>query len=464
MNRSDGHASHAGHVATADRGRLAPRSQFKILCGGEAHVAGAGAELSNAATALERLWPHGNHHLVDCQSAWQRTLSGSKPVSIGRPIANTEIYILDGIGTGADRRARRTLYRRRRAWLAAIAIAGVDRREVRPPSVQFRPEARLYRTGDQARWLADGTLEFLGRIDHQIKIRGYRIELGEIESVLAPSSGRGRSGRRAARRFAGRTPAGGLFLAPRRPSGRYRGAAPAVAGASARLHGPGPVRAARRAAAHAQRQARSPSTSRPDATLIETIGRIRAAGNRHRTITGRMWCEVLELDRVGRHEQFFELGGHSLLATQLVSRIRALWEVELPLRHDLRVPHAVRSGPANRCRLQPVDGKRVARWLRWCRSIARRSAAVVCAATLVVPRPDEPGNPFYNLTHGAATGRSARCGDLEQSLNEVLRHEGLRTVFVQHDGQVEQRIQPAERMPLVCVDLRHLDRAGAIVN
>ncbi len=108
------------------------------------------------------------------------------PIPIGRPIANTRLYVLEPIARARpDRRRGRAVHRRRRggAGLPSVGPALTAERFV-PDPFGTEPGARLYRTGDLARWRPDGQLEFLGRADHQVKIRGYRIELGEVESAL----------------------------------------------------------------------------------------------------------------------------------------------------------------------------------------------------------------------------------------------------------------------------------------
>ena len=189
--------------------------------------------------------------------------------------------------------------------------------------------ARLYRTGDLTRLLADGRIEYLGRIDQQVKIRGYRVEPGEIEAALtelpeireaAVRPRRGASGVTSLAAYVvavGEAPdwtsvrerlrdwlpdymVPGLLLAldalPLTTSGKIDGRALAALSAAA----PGPSR-------------------RPPVTSTE---RALAA----------VWSELLEFDEIGRDDDFFELGGHSLLATQVISRIRLDFGVELPLR------------------------------------------------------------------------------------------------------------------------------------
>jgi amino acid adenylation domain-containing protein len=161
----------------------AGRPDLKILCGGEA----LSRELADRLLASGReVWNMYGPTETTIWSTIARVESGDGPVSIGRPIANTEVYVLDAalrpvpVGVPGE---------------LCIGGAGVARgylgraeltaaRFVADP-FSGRAGARLYRTGDLARFRADGRLECLGRIDHQVKIRGFRVELGEIESVLA---------------------------------------------------------------------------------------------------------------------------------------------------------------------------------------------------------------------------------------------------------------------------------------
>jgi hypothetical protein len=258
---------------------------------------------------------------------------------IGRPIANTRTVILDSHLQPVPAGVPGELY---------IGGEGVVRGYLRRPDLtaeRFVPDpygarrgARMYRTGDLTRYRADGTVEYLGRLDHQVKVRGFRIELGEIELVLeshpdvvqavvaARPDAQGslvlvafvvaRAGARLAaaevRSFVGaRLPeymVPGLVVElerlPLTPNGKVdRGALPEV--------GPGSAAGGREYVA-------------PRTTIEEMMA--------------NLWGEVLRVERVGVHDNFFELGGHSLLATLLISRMRAAFSIEVPLRSIFESP------------------------------------------------------------------------------------------------------------------------------
>jgi non-ribosomal peptide synthetase component F len=252
-------------------------------------------------------------------------------IAIGRPIANTRIYVLDAhanpvpigvageIYAGGDGLAR--------GYLNAPELTA--QKFVADPFVADGA-ARLYRTGDLGRFRADGNLEFLGRVDDQVKIRGVRIEIGEIENALrghpavqavtavvsgadgderllafvVPAGHRPESGE--LRRFAANTlpeylvPASFVFLdaMPMTPSGKVD-------------------RRALRALAPAPTAAPTGYVS-PRTPTQEALAAIMA--------------EVLHVERMGIHDDFFDRGGHSLLAVQVLARVRKAFNVELPLR------------------------------------------------------------------------------------------------------------------------------------
>ncbi|MEP6919318.1 MAG: amino acid adenylation domain-containing protein, partial [Acidobacteriota bacterium] len=158
------------------------RPRLKILCGGESLP----RDLADALLARGAgVWNLYGPTETTIWSTIDRVAAGPEPVSIGRPIANTRVYIVDGHFQPAPAGIRGELF---------IAGDGLARGYLNRPDLtaerfvpdpfSIDPTARMYRTGDQARYWPDGRIEWLGRADHQVKVRGFRIELGEIESTL----------------------------------------------------------------------------------------------------------------------------------------------------------------------------------------------------------------------------------------------------------------------------------------
>jgi natural product biosynthesis luciferase-like monooxygenase protein/amino acid adenylation domain-containing protein len=257
-------------------------------------------------------------------------------IPIGRPIANTQIYVLDErlevvpIGSTGE------LY---------IAGAGLARGYLHRADLTAErfvanpfgsPGERMYRTGDLARWRADGELEFLGRVDHQVKVRGFRIELGEIEAALL--SCRGVSQAVALARADG---GGELRLVIYVTASPER--APEVA--ELRLHLKQALPDYMLPSAYVildefpltlngkiDRKALPAPEGR--ASAVEYV----AARNPTEEMLAAIWAEVLSLGRIGIHDNFFEMGGHSLLAMRIVSLVRNRMGLEMPLRLLFEAP------------------------------------------------------------------------------------------------------------------------------
>jgi amino acid adenylation domain-containing protein len=382
---------------------------------------------------------------------------------IGRPIANTRVYLVDQAGTLVPEGVPGELF---------LAGEGLARGYLGRPeltSEKFVPDpfgapgARLYRTGDLARWRPGGRLEYLGRIDHQVKVRGFRIELGEIEAALA------------------RHPAvAEAVVLARDDEGRGKVLVAFL------VRREGMETADLRPTALRQHLKRTLPEHMVPGAYVElpalpltpngkvdrrTLGRLRFdAGPRAgrgavapRTPTeellAALWCEVLGRERVGVHDSFFELGGHSLLATRLVSRVRATFGRDLPLARLFEAPTVAE----------------VARLLDEARGGVARSAPI-----LPVPRTGDLPLSFAQerlwfldrIQPGAAYSvplalrlrgalDPARLGAAFGAI--VARQEVLRTVFIERDGEAAQRIQaPPESWPLPVVDLSGLEGAEAL--
>jgi amino acid adenylation domain-containing protein len=261
-------------------------------------------------------------------------------VPIGRPIANTEVYVLNSRGQLAPPGTPGELF---------IGGAGVAAGYLNQPEQTARSfvadafaadqTARLYRTGDRVRYRADGNLEFLGRVDRQVKIRGFRVELGEIEAILqrhptvrqsAVIAGT-ESGGADARLIAYVVPeAEGTatveqlrtFLQEQLPA--YMVPAVFVLLPSLPLTPNGKID---------HRALPDPDKQRLTGTKVRVAPR-----NDVEEKLAAIWKEVLGMEQIGVTDDFFELGGHSLLATQVISRVRRVFELQLPLRSIFETP------------------------------------------------------------------------------------------------------------------------------
>ncbi len=254
---------------------------------------------------------------------------------IGRPIANTRLYIVDpfmapcpvgvsgelcvaGVGVGRG-------YLNDPAHTAEVFV---------PDPFSSAPGSRLYRTGDRARYGSDGIIEYLGRLDEQVKLRGFRIEPGEVEARLRAHP-KVREAVVVVREDGGEKRLVGYVVAARPPLDaealrahlkaslpEYMVPAAFVSLERLPLTANGKVD---RRALPAPALAACPDDYVPPRTPTEEV------------LCG-IWAEMLRLERVGIHDNFFELGGHSLLATQVISRVRQIFQMDPPLRVVFETP------------------------------------------------------------------------------------------------------------------------------
>jgi len=255
-----------------------------------------------------------------------------KRPSVGRPISNTQIYILDRAGSPAPIGVPGELH----IGGAGLARGYLGREELTAEKFIADPfsgkrDARLYRTGDQARWLSDGTIEFIGRLDHQIKIRGYRIEPGDIEAalekhplikeacVIAHEFGPADK-RLVAYLAAGQAQAPGIseiraFLAAKLPE--YMIPSSFVALETLPLNANGKV----------DRKA----LPLPEATRPELNAAYLAPESGTEKVIAALWREVLHLDKVGIRDNFFDLGGNSVMIVRIHHRLKQHLGRDFPL-------------------------------------------------------------------------------------------------------------------------------------
>ncbi|ARU62078.1 hypothetical protein CBW65_14470 [Tumebacillus avium] len=380
-------------------------------------------------------------------STWSLT-QAKQPVTIGRAIAGTQHFVLDGqmrpvpIGVAGE------LYLGG-AGLARGYLHRPDLTEERFPASPFAVGERLYRTGDLVRWLADGTLDYLGRLDHQVKIRGYRIEIGEVEETLLRHeavletvviAGDDRAGSKrliAYAALAKEAAAGDLraFLKESLPDYMV----PSLFVLLEELpHTPNGKIDRKR-------------LPEPDFALMRAEEGHVDPRNEAEAALAALFAEVLGLERAGVHDNFFDCGGHSLLATQLISRIRALLDVELPLRICFEAPTVA--------------------------ELAEHLAGAVHSRQEAIPRASregsrplsftqqrlwfmhrlQPNNPMYNLPTLLRLRGDLQLQALEAALGEIVcRHETLRTVFVGQEDGVVQVIGEPKPQRVTLLDLTRL--------
>jgi amino acid adenylation domain-containing protein len=259
-------------------------------------------------------------------------------VPIGRPLSNSRLYVLDTHRQPVAAGVSGELY----IGGECLARGYLNRPEL--TAERFIPDpfsavegARLYRTGDVVRWVADGAVEFVGRADHQVKVRGFRVELGEVEAALNAQVGVNDS----------------LVVMREDTPGDKRLVAYVVAREGESIE---PMELRR------ELKERLPDYMIPQSFVILAAWPLTPNGKVDRRalpapehsgavgesfvapqtpieeVIAGIWCEVLKVEQIGVHDDFFELGGHSLLATQVVSRVRESLQVEVALRSIFESP------------------------------------------------------------------------------------------------------------------------------
>ncbi|MBS0178290.1 MAG: amino acid adenylation domain-containing protein [Nitrospira sp.] len=375
-------------------------------------------------------------------------------VSIGRPIAGVRIYLLDTLMRPVSIGMLGELY---------IAGQGLARAYHNRPDMtaeKFIPDpfcveagGRLYRTGDLARYRTDGNIEFAGRRDQQVKIRGYRIELGEIEARILEHP----------------KVQDAVVLAREGTLGDML----VVAYVVQREGGQGTT------ALREFLKERLPEYMMPSATVLlprfpltpngkidrnvlpmpDVVGQLAHQYVAPRTPTEELlagiWAEVLQVARVGGHDNFFDLGGHSLLATQAMARLRDVFRIDLPMRVlfesatvselALAVDAARGSDPGEQA--PPLVA--IPRTGPLPLSFAQQRLWVLAQL--------DPDSTAYHIPIALRVRGELDLAALEQSVHELVRrHEALRTKFQRLNGVPMQVIGQAQPVSIPVIDLQHL--------
>jgi len=311
--------------------------QLKILCGGESLPRDLAKELL---PRCAELWNMYGPTETTIWSTVHRVTSADGSIPIGHPIANTQTFVLDAYRNLVPAGSVGELY----IGGAGLARGYMGRPELTqerfiasPFSQNAEEGARLYRTGDIARWLPGGILECQGRIDNQVKVRGFRIELGEIEAVLSLHPAIRQCAAVAREDRPGNTQLVAYFEA-------NAGQKPNIAELRASLEKslpaymiPSVFVPMDKLPLTSNGKIDRKSLPAPEQSSVVRSEFVAPEDPSEQMLAG-IWSKLLKVDRVGRTDNFFELGGHSLLAVRLVSEIEKLTKVRLPLAVLLQAP------------------------------------------------------------------------------------------------------------------------------
>ena len=434
-------------------------------------ILGGEASLSEWVESLQRLAPGCtilNHYgpteatvgVLTYRMEENQRFPRTSTLPLGRPLANVQIYLLDQHLQPVPLGVQGELYiggaNLARGYLNRPALTA---EQFIPHPFSDAPGARLYKTGDLARYLPDGNIEFLGRSDYQVKIRGYRVELGEVEAalgqhpairqaVVCTQEDLQENKRIVAYVVLSKEIAFSLhtlrsFLHTKLPD--YMVPAAFIVLDALPLTPNGKI----------DRQA----LSAPDQTRPSLGEAFVAPRTPIEELLAGIWAHVLGVESVGLHDNFFALGGHSLLAMKVVSRLRQVFQVDVSLRalfdapmvaslarHVEEVRQAVQRTP-----IPPLH------------TVSRKGEVPLTMIQEHLWDLDRllPGAPFSNMPYAARLIGPLNVTALEQSCNAIIqRHETLRTTFTTSAGQPVQVIAPTLHVPLEIDDLRALPEAA----
>ena len=383
---------------------------------------------------------------------------------IGRPVDNTQAYVVDGAGAVVAVGVEGEI------WLGGEGLARGYFGRAAQTAERFIPDAlsgvaggRLYRTGDVGRYRASGELEYVGRADQQVKVRGYRIELGEIEAVLKhhPAVAEAAVVVRAAR--SGEPEIVGYLV--------WQGGATGDIGELRRYlreQVPGYMVPAQLVVLAELPQTPNgkldrralPAPPLPGAAATEvTQARARTPVEE---VLREIWCEVLGVDQLSVEANFFDLGGHSLLATQVMSRAEKVFGVRLELRQLFEQPtvrglgHEIERRQQERHRVQGTEREAV--------ELKRRERVASEAVPLSYGQQRlwfldrlVPNSPVYNVPRAVRLRGPLAVPALHAALNEIARrHATLRTRFADSASEPRQVVAAPRPLSLPLVDLSGL--------
>lgn len=394
--------------------------------------------------------------VVGCVVFEAHQWKGKGSVPIGRAIPNTSVYVLDPFLQPVPVGVYGELY---------ISGTGVARGYLNRPDLtaeRFLPDPfstlpgrRMYKTGDLVRYLHDGQMEFIGRMDTQIKIRGYRIELGEIEALLLEYPAvadavvivrEDHPGEQRITAYLVENKEQPLsiadlknFLKQHLPEYMIPSAYVPLETLPLTNHG------------KIDRKA----LPKPDISSIKPEAEYTAPAGEAEKQMAAIWSELLHVEPIGIHDNFFEIGGHSLLATRLMSLIYDQFNVELPLRTLFESPTIA----TLLLQIEKAQQQGATRSLPPLVPIPRDKDLPLSFAQQRLWFLDQlmPNSAFYNIPAAVRLHGPLNIPVLKQAINEIVRrHEVLRTIFKAVNGLPRQVVRPDLEIELPFTDLSSL--------
>ncbi len=430
---------------------------LKILCGGEALNLSLARKLLDKSAWLFNLYGPTETTIWSCIC---RVAPQDKLITIGRPIANTQTYVLDAhfqpLPVGVNGELFISGHGLARGYLNQPDLTA-DR--FIPNPFSSSPGSRMYRSGDIARLLPDSNLLFLGRADHQVKIRGFRIELAEVEAAIrlhhlvsdcavvsSSSPGPDSTSNRLLAYVVSDIPAHLLstslreWLKLKLPDFMLPSLFIPIPGLPLTTNG------------KLDRKALPPPESSGSASQLG----FQPARTPVEQQLVSIWSDVLGVASPGINDNFFDLGGHSLLATQLISRLRLVFNLDLDLKLVFDSPTILEQASFIHLRLADADPS--------------RSSPQILAVPRLDPLPLsfaqqrlwfldqlDPHSFAYNISCAVLLSGQLNLLALRHSINHIIRrHESLRTSFDSLDGKPVQIISQQFDLDIEVVDLSEL--------
>ncbi|HEX3529301.1 MAG TPA: amino acid adenylation domain-containing protein, partial [Thermoanaerobaculia bacterium] len=386
---------------------------------------------------------------------------GAAVEPLGGPVANTRLYLADPGLSAVPLGVPGEL------CLAGPALArgyagrpDLTAERFVPDPFGGEPGERLYRTGDLARRRAEGALEILGRIDHQVKIRGVRVEPGEVEAALEAlpgvrsaavvSAGEGAERRLVACVVAADAAPNDLRDALRRRLPDAMIPAGWIVLPALPLLPSGKV----------DRKALQRLADEAGAGAATGSGAGGALRSPVEELVAEIWGAVLGRASLGAGDDFFALGGHSLLATQVISRVREAFGAEVPLRALFEAPTVAGFAAAVEAARRTGAGVTVPPIVPAVRTAAGLPLSFAQQRLWFLHRL-APDLPFYNIYGAYRLSGPLDIAVLRRVFSEIVRrHESLRTTFPAEGGKPLQRIAPPAPVPVPVIDLAALPGAA----